>query len=309
MNEQVITILYIEDDWHKPEVDHSESQKLGYSTWGKIAEKMGIRLTRVSIEWFHTDGFVKFWEFTGRSWVKKEEKLVPSVCYDKSRGYDELSLKEIPEAMTKKQRINAISPVINDPLFSSLLNNKLNQALIFHKYMPSSRLVLPGEVIENKEKEMLVLKSFFGSGGKQVKITNEQNIKIEEKLLLQEFIKAKSGDVLKDIRIVFLGEKPQYALSRRAAEGSYHTNFHQGATIEFLDLNDLNDIISYSKEISKSLDIFPKKVFSMDYLIATETGKPYLIEINTMPGLDVFDEKSISILEDYLTELSKYLLA
>lgn len=306
---QSILILYQGDDWKRSKPHHSDAQSFGYATWASQCKKKNIELYRATPDWFRNGRFFRSWKFTANGWEKVKKAVVPTVIYDKCSIYDQKTGAILPKVMIQKNKIETACRVVNDPEFSNLFDSKLNQALIFSQYLPKSSLVYPGQVVLKKGKSPIVLKEFYGSGGKKVVISHEAKMVAQKKLLFQEFIDASKNGVLQDVRIVFLGSKPQYALTRIAKKGSLYTNFHQGAHIEFLDLKKLSRMIALAKEIMQPLEIFPKRIFSLDFLVAQKTGRAYLVEINSMPGLDVFSEKSKKILEGYTRNLTEYLLS
>jgi glutathione synthase/RimK-type ligase-like ATP-grasp enzyme len=308
---QSILILYNSDNWNAVQPSHSDAQKFGYDIWGYICMRKKVLLTRASLHWFNntTNAFDKHWEFQEGKWIKKEnDKFKPDVIYDKSRNYDSATIEYLPDIFNKKIRISSCVPIVNNPDMTDLLDNKLNQVVLFANYMPRSILVNKGVSFEAKKDAPVVLKKFFGSGGKQVRIVNEGKIVAETRMIKQDFIQARRGGVLRDVRLVFIGDGVQYGLSRIAKEDSFYTNFHQGARIEFLDLTQYTKLIKKAKEITKPLKIFSKRVFALDFLIDAKTKQEYLMEINTKPGLDVFDEHSKPILESYVEKLTDYLL-
>lgn len=306
-----ILILYNKDSWDIEQPKHTPAQKLGYSVWGQICQEKNIKLSRASFQWFNTEKkfFDKHWQYDNGKWLKKENnKFLPTVIYDKTRNYDFKTIEYLPECYKKKLRIAACCPIINYPEMTNFLDHKLNQVLVFNKHMPNAKVVEKGEEYLALKDSPVVLKNFFGSGGKQVQIITKGKVKIEQRMLKQEFIKAKKQGVLKDVRLVFIGDQVQFGLSRIAKQDCLFTNFHQGASIRFLDLKDYQDLIKKALAIAKPLQVFPKRIFALDFLFDAETGKEYLIEINTKPGLDVFDEKSKPILKKYLSNLTDYLL-
>jgi hypothetical protein len=309
MSTKSILILYTGDDWELDQPDYSTSQKIAYDLWGEIAAEQGIQLLRAAVTWFHEKEFSKYWQYSSSGWQKVESVVTPTVIYDKSERYDKATGELRYDLVANKIQIDKCIPVLNSPDFSMLLDNKLNQSVIFAEYLPYSRIALAGELISNPQHKKIVIKRFHGSGGKYVQITTAEEIRIEQKSLIQDFIAARSADgVLKDIRLVYLGSTVQYALSRIAMADSDFTNFHQGARIEFLNLADLNWLIDYAKPIAAKLEIFPKRNFSLDFMISVADHEPYLIELNNMPGLDVFDDQSLPQLTAYLTNLTDYLV-
>lgn len=307
MNKSIL-ILNNEEDWNLEKPDFTPSQNLGYSTWGEVCKKLDIRLYRSNINWFKEGKFTKGWQFVNNSWQKVENEIKPNVIYDKCGNFNKITGDLLIEIHEKKLEIEKIIPLVNNTYFDNLIDNKLNQAVIFKDFLPYSRLALAGESITNEDGKTLVIKNIRGSGGKQVQITNDKEIYLQHNSIVQDFIDAKQDNEIKDFRVVFLGESPQYALSRIAAEGSLYTNFHRGASIEFIKLENIPDLLELCKKIIQRLEAFEKKIFSLDFMYDRHSQKYLLVEANTKPGLDVFSEESLDLLEAYLTNLSNYLI-
>lgn len=303
-----ILILNNEEDWALNTPDFTPSQNLGYSTWGEVCAGLGIKLYRSNIHWFEDGKFNKGWEIQNGKWLKVNSTIIPSVVYDKCGNFDKSTGNLLLDIQQMKISIEKIIPILNNTYFDSLVDNKLNQAVIFKDFLPNTRLALSGEVIKNEKGQTIVIKNIRGSGGKQVQIKNDLNITIENNSIVQDFIDAKKDGSVSDVRIVFLGETPQYALTRIAEKDSLFTNFHRGASIEFLNLENLQELLNLCKDILRKLEAFEKKIFSLDFMYDNTTNKYMLVEANTKPGLDVFDQKNIEILKKYLTNLSNYLV-
>jgi glutathione synthase/RimK-type ligase-like ATP-grasp enzyme len=304
-----IFILYQGDDWATTVPGHTDAQEFGYTAWGTLCEKQGIDLLRGSLAWFKNGAFTKMWRFENGKWKKVAKKVKPNVIYDKCSLYDRKTGKLVTEVLEKKQEVEKYFTLVNDTEFTNLFDNKLYQSVIFHQYMPDSHLVQAGETVRKSGADPIVLKGFYGSGGKKVTISSALSVRADRKMLQQEFIHATHKGTLQDIRIVFVGEKPVYALTRIAKKRSLYTNFHQGARIEFLDLKKLKNVLAITKKIVVQLRPFQKKVFSLDFLIDSKKRKPLLVEINSMPGLDVFSPESAAYLKKYLVALTHYLLS
>lgn len=309
---KTLLILYNDDDWNLESPDYTTSQKFAYNRWGDLADReLNVQLLRASQRWFQNGVFKKYWKYNNkiRVWEKINGEILPTVVYDKSRVYDNITQQILPEYISVRKEIDKHVNVVNSPEFTELFTSKLNQSIIFKEFMPETKIIDQGKTLKNPDSDYLVIKNFYGSGGKQVNITNDSEVVINERSVIQKFIDGKDQDgKLQDIRIVFIGDEPQFALNRTAKEGSLYTNFHQGAKVSFTDLANVPGTLEICKKIIKKMEIFPSKVFSLDFLIESKSEQHYLMELNTMPGLDVFNESSIEIMDSYLVNLSKYLI-
>ncbi len=300
---KALVVIYTGDDWEKPATQLPPGTQRGFEIWQKILKAKGYELGRASIKWFAEGAFRKYWHITSDgTWEKVTDPLEPEYLYDKTRSYDRKTGQPIFDVFAIKQDLNEKIPMINSPEFTNLITNKLNQAVIFSKFMPSTKLLLPGSKVINPTKDNVVLKRLYGSGGEQVKISDAKSIGIKELLVQQEFVKATKNGELKDIRVGFVGDEPQYAYYRIAKKGELFTNVHMGASMKFERLDKLKSLLKFSEEIARPLQVFPKRVYSLDYLIDATTEKPFLIEANSMPGFENFPD---SALEKFYSSLTK----
>src|SRR5690606_6507464 len=112
-------------------------------------------------------------------------------------------------------------------------------------------------------------------------------------VIVQEFIET-SGipnisvkGTVADLRIVYVGDQPVYALTRIAKKDSFFTNFHQGARALLIPLERVpQDCFAVCNKIIAKLSLFENTHYSLDFMF-TKTGKPIFIEMNTTPGFDL----------------------
>lgn len=304
---KTLLILYSGDDWNLEQPSYSERQKVVYPKWSKYCEQREIKLIRANIDWFDGELFKKYWEYQNNKWVKVERNILPNAVYDKARNYDKSNGKIIPDVLSRKIDLSRLCIFINPPEFSFLMDNKLNQYISFGEFMPTTKYIAGGNTISNDDSKYVVIKGLYGSGGNEVKITRESNIKVSDNSIIQEFIDSDVNGELRDFRIVYIEEKPFYALSRITTSDKKMTNASQGARIEFIDLQSIpSKITDIADKINQKLEVFENKIYSIDFIIETESDKPFLMEINTMPGVGVLYENS-EMMESYLMEITSYI--
>ncbi len=304
--ERTIFVIYTGDDWELKKPSTSPDLEHEYRTWQRVSKAFNVAFLRGSIQWFENGHFKKYWRMLPEGgWEKVDKPIKPTVVHDRTRLLDRRSGKPFYYVKPMRHQIAEVLPMVNLPEFSELVDNKLYQAMMFPKFMPPTSLLLPGTVFKNDTSGYAVIKQLEGSSGRQVMITKERDIKISRISIEQQFIQAKSNGHMKDLRIAFIGEEPQYALHRVAAKGSLYTNVTQGATVEFVNLKDIARILKVADEIIVPLMIFPKKIFTLDFLIDNKSRHPYLIETNTMPGTyRGFEQK---LLENIMFNLTRHM--
>lgn len=298
MSNKKIVIIYYGDDWNKKiPLENSVPTRESFEDWYDRGRKKGIDFYRASIKWYDLSRsvFKKAWTYENKKWIKVRKPIKPDLIFDKVAGKHDYELLDLKLRIQK--RIN----IFNNPLFKTLLNSKLNQYLIFGKFMPRSFVINSrNNLLKNLGKirsKKAVAKPFFGSGGFGIIIAEKnklKNSKLNYPFLLQEFVKSEKGipgfskkKEVADLRIVFMNHKPIYALSRIARKGSLFTNFHQGATPVPVSLKFIpQSVKKITEKVVRKLSIFPQAHYSIDFIF-NNAGKPMLIEINTTPGFDL----------------------
>lgn len=304
---KIIVVIYTVDNWDQPKVILSPGVQRSFEVWRNILRAKGYELGRASIHWFNGRHFIHYWLMhEDNTWEKVNKPLWPTFIYDKTRSYDFRTGQLITDIREIKRAISEKFFMLNAFEFTNLIGSKLNQAILFHDFMPVTRLYLPGTQIENPNRENIVLKRLYGSGGQQVKITRNPIIHVREMMVRQKFVNATKRGQLRDIRLAFIGDEPQYAYYRIAKKGDLFTNVHRGASMKFEKLHKLSWLIEFSKRVAAPLQVFRKKIFSLDYLIDSKTNHPFLIEANSMPGFENFPD---TVLEEFFSSLTNLFLS
>lgn len=292
-----IVTVYFGDDWNKEIPITSEHTRISFEDWHRSGIENGIEMYRASILWYDkkTKSFSKAWAFRNGSWIKVEESIRPDMIFDKIAGKHDFELFDL------KVEISKTTKVFNHPLFRTLLDNKLEQYLLFNEYMPTSfmaenqkQLISLNEKIKS---EKVVIKPLYGSGGVGIFIGEKEEAekqKFEYPVLMQEFIKSENGvpgfsqqNEVSDLRLVYMNHKLIFALSRIAKDGSLFTNFHQGASAVLVPEDKIPaSAHKIAENIIKKLSVFSQAQYSLDFIFTNE-GKPILVEINTTPGFDL----------------------
>lgn len=303
-----LVVIYTPDDWWRDTpafLPHGLDR--AYRVWNKICRRRGIQLYRASVAWYRNGVFTKHWRCRpDGSWEKVARSIVPHMIYDKAEDIETDSGRPLPAVRLARQLMADRYPVFNAPEFTNLMDNKLYQAVAFGEFMPRTWLVPRGATVANPGHDQLVLKRFYGEGGRHVLITDKARVRLPYRAIRQEFIPATQRGVLKDVRIMYVGVQPQYAFHRVAVKGSLYTNVYKGAAVEMVTLRDVARLLTFAKPILAKLSAFPKKVYSLDFLVHARRRQPYLIETNTVPGTDGFSE---ALLERLYTSITNHFLS
>lgn len=292
-----VVIMYAGDDWNKDVPISNEGTRDAIQDWMKRAEKANIELYRASMKWYDVEKniFKKAWTFKNGSWLKIEDEICPDLIYDKVLSKYDYSLLEFKVKIAEKTKL------FNDPLFRTTFNSKLSQYVTFKEFMPFSKIVNSKEnlmeAIKNVPSEKVVIKPLYGNGGFGIYIGDKAGVSDKNfsyPVLVQEFIISEKGipgvseeDEISDLRIVFQGGKMAYALSRIAAPGSLFTNLHQGATGKMINEKLIPATVKEMVDkINEKVSVFSDAQYSLDFIF-DNNGKPFFIEMNTCPGIDL----------------------
>jgi glutathione synthase/RimK-type ligase-like ATP-grasp enzyme len=301
-----IVIAYAGDDWYKDAPISNDGTRMAIQDWMVRADKAGVALYRASIKWYDlkNNSFCKAWRFQHGEWLKVEKEIAADMIYDKILSKYDFSLLEYKLEIAKKTLL------FNSPLFRAIFNNKLSQYVMFGEYMPFSQIANNenelNAAISKTPSEKIVIKPLYGSGGFGIFIGKKDDATTKAfpyPVLVQEFIVSEKGipgvskeNEVADLRLVFQEGKMAYALSRIAKPGSLFTNLHQGATGKMISVEDIpNIVLEMVEKINQKISVFPNAQYSLDFIFDND-GKPYFIEMNTTPGIDLVtflgDEKT-----------------
>ena len=215
--------------------------------------------------------------------------------------YDKVLSKYDYSLLDFKLQIAQKTLLFNSPLFRATFNNKLSQYVMFGEFMPFSQIAGNkeelGKAISKSPSTKIVIKPLYGCGGEGIFIGEKKDaakIKHSYPALVQEFITSEKGlpgiskhDEVADLRLVYQGGKMAYALSRIAAPGSLFTNLHQGATGKMVEFELIPEALKeIASKINHKISVFPNAQYSLDFIFDNH-GKPYFIEMNTTPGIDL----------------------
>lgn len=294
-----IVVIYNDNDWNKKIPFESVPTRESFEDWHERGLASGVEMYRANIDWYDkkTCLFKKSWAYRNKVWQKITTPIKADLIFDKLAGKYDYSLFDFKMEILKHTKI------FNNPLFRTLLDNKLAQYLCLSEFMPKSFLATNkkelASVFEKVGTQMAVVKPLYGSGGTGIIIEEKNKIKtdsIDFPVLVQEFIKSERGipgfskkDEVSDLRLIFINHELIYALSRIAKKGSLFTNFHKGATAILVPEKKIPPSVKkMSKKIIAKLAVYPEANYSLDFIF-TNNKKPLLVEMNTTPGFDLLN--------------------
>lgn len=302
-----VLILYGKSNWEQSKPFENKRYQYSYEYFYNLCRKHGIQMYRASYQWYNYDKniFDHAWIFEGKGgkW-KKVDNIKPDLIYDKTKAR--------MEVYYKKELINETYPFINDRQFTQIIDDKFLTGLLFAKWSKQCYLV---DTISDLKKllpkiktSLFVLKPLTESGGKDIYILNKKSslkkVLINQRSLVQEFINSSGGvpgvsKAMHDLRLVFVNNKFIYSYIREPEKGSYLANLAQGGSLSIVPRNKLPEsitpIIEHAQKIFES---FSPKIYSID-LMFDENKKPWVVELNSMPGMYFSQEEKPSMIELY----------
>lgn len=292
-----VVVIYGGDDWDIDIPIPNYMSRVAFEKWYDLSREKGVEMFRSSISWYDQEKgvFKKGWTYKNGKWIKIYSEIIPDLIYDKVENASNHKLFSLKIKMTQRAK------VFNCPLFKTLLSDKFSQYVLFREFMPESSLVFTkDELFKNIKRiksKKVVIKELYGSGGFGVDIVEKDETMhggYKYPVLVQEFLESnfgipgfsKEGDVA-DLRLVYLNGNLIYSISRIAKNKSLYTNFHQGADAVIVPENKIPECAAeVSLKIRNRLEVFTESLYSIDLMFSND-GRPYLIEINTSPGVDL----------------------
>ena len=312
-----VMILFGKSNWENAKPFANKDYQYSYEFFYTLCKENQIQMYRASYEWYDYEKnvFSHAWMYEGEggNW-KKVDNIKPDLVYDKTKAR--------MEVYYKKEIIGKHYNFINDLNFTKIVDDKLVTSLLFSEWSKKSWLVKNLSELRNilpqLKSEKIVIKPVSESGGKGVYIIDKDKIEqlnLEGENIVQEFIDSSGGvpgvsKKMHDLRLVFVNDKLMYAYIREPQDGSYLANLAQGGSL----------IIVPKENLPKSLDVvieqvteifatFQNKIYAIDFMF-DENEKPWIVELNSMPGLFFTPEEKPYMLEMYkeLLDLFKRIL-
>jgi len=301
-----VMILFGKSRWEKSRPFDNKDYQYSYEFFYDLCQKNGIQMYRASYEWYDYKKhiFKHAWIFTGTGgkW-KRVSDIKPDLIYDKTKGR--------MEVYYKKELMAEHTIFINDLTFTRIIDDKFLTGLLFSRWSKKNYIVRNGKEFSAALKKihtpLAVLKPICESGGKGVQVflkKNASGISFQKEHILQEFIDSSSGvpgtkSGTHDLRLVFVNDKVIYAYIREPKSGSYLANLAQGGKLTIIPRKNIPSsvlpIVKHAQDIFRS---FHPKIYTID-LMFDERGSPWVVELNSMPGLYFTPEEKSSMLKMY----------
>ena len=315
-------ILFIHeyDDWESstPIIVGLYNLK-GYEVFSELAIENNAQIYRSFYKNIDPNSGVvsKVWTFLNGQWQKQVDNFTPDLVIDRTPADYVYSTLEFRLKLSKKVKL------LNDPNFSTLIADKYNQYLLFKDYMRQTSYINNSKQLINLIESYgtkIVLKDLYSEGGKGVSILEKNQItkdfaqNLNYPLIIQDFLRSEKGIpgvdsitekqiIVSDLRVMTIGQKIVFGISRVAEKNSLYTNLAKGAffrQVEHIPENCLQIVY----KITEKLIDFDTNILGIDFMFDNQ-GKPFLIEINSKPGLAANLIMPKNVQEEYLNQILK----
>lgn len=301
-----VMILFGRSRWEKSRPFDNKDYRYSYEFFYSLCQKNGIQMYRASYEWYDYEKhiFKYAWIFrgTGSKW-ERVSNIKPNLIYDKTKGRTEVYYKK--ELIAKRY------PFINDLSFTRIIDDKFITGLLFSQWSKKNYVVRDNtelaEALKKIHTPLAVLKPICESGGKGVQVFSKKDASkktFRGEHILQEFIDSSSGvpgtkSSTHDLRLVFVNDTIIYAYIREPKKGSYLANLAQGGNLTIVPKKNIpRSVLPIIKHAQDIFESFHPKVYTID-LMFDKRGIPWVVELNSMPGLYFTPEEKSSMLGMY----------
>ena len=206
---------------------------------------------------------------------------------------------------------------VNSNDFMQFVRSKDNQLKVYKDEMPVSQLVESQDDLVAAYgvcgSNSVIVKPLSLNGGIGIitadSIEQLEQAEITYPAIMQELIDASGGypgiaKGVHDIRVYMLGDKPELISVRTPPEGSLIANTKQGGSIEFFEIDAIDDQLKqYAAKIDAMLPVRDRRFYSIDVMYANE--RFYLVEVTERPGLPI--QSQAPFIKDFQLKLMDYI--
>lgn len=309
-----ILILFGKARWENTTLFLNKDFQESYENFYVMAGKNGIQMYRASYQWYDYEKcvFKYAWTYNAESGWERVYNIQPDLIYDKTSAGIETYFKK--ELIAKNYRF------VNSLRFTYMLDDKLITSMIFHKWSKKSWIVNNPEKLRNIlpkiRTKKFVVKPISESGGKNVQIIRKEEalekVVFSNDYIIQEFIDSSSGipgisESMHDLRLVFVNNKISYAYIREPAEGNYLANLSRGGSLSIVPVVNIpRSLYPIIRCVNRVFETFNPRIYSVDFMF-DENKKPWIVELNSMPGLYFTPQEKPYMLELYRELINVFL--
>ena len=291
----------------------SSSYNVVYGYFLEICRRNGLRAAlTTSADVVGPGECSSYWTYTDKRWIRTKGRCRAEVIFDKFSP-TRAKIKRARQLLFSSDRIRPF----NDPELFAIFFDKLQTYESLSGFAIPTLALLGGDrssvstackQLTNMQDESMiadfddeiVLKDRFGAGGRRVyKFGSSETDKIVATLarhpnnmfVIQPLAKFDQGFIHEgrrspvDIRLIFLRGKIVQTYIRIAKTDDFRCNEHQGGKLKYIAISAIPDtVIKQAYLVAEKLDK-EQSFFALDFIVCN-SGRVYLLEGNTGPGLD-----------------------
>ncbi len=225
--------------------------------------------------------FSQSWKFNNGTPIEAGE-VAADIIYDKG---------------SPKVKLEPGIDIVNSQFMNAICEDKFKTYELFPELSPKTVIATNQDelmrAVTDINSEMIVIKPTVGYGGAGVEVLSRKKAKTHKigptPILVQQFIDTSGGikgltEGVHDLRLVIIGGEIITAMVRKPPKGSLVANLKIGGSLTVINLGNLpSSAVKLAKNVDSIFKKYPKRVYSID--MAYEGTRPYLIELNSRPGL------------------------
>jgi glutathione synthase/RimK-type ligase-like ATP-grasp enzyme len=300
MGPNIAVLWDSEVDWEGSEPFKKDYMNSSYAVFSELAQDKGAEILIGNYSWYEDRSLVKAYRYGEEGWSKVENTGLDAV-FDKFR-FDN-------ETVQLKKKMHQDLPVLNHFELEKICKDKQLTYEKFPKRVPETREATQKNVEELlSDYDKVVLKPRYDFGGKGISIIDKvDEFDATENLLVQRFIDSKSGipelgiEGVHDLRVIVVNGEPVTGFVRTPDEGLI-SNVSRGGSMHHIEIEDIPDsALQIVDEVEDSFSRFGSRVYAVDFIF-DENGNPWILEMNSKPGLVFYDDESIRSWKEPLME-------
>ncbi len=222
------------------------------------------------------------WRFSGGVLERVDGPLTADVIYRKGH-----QLHTEPDAV-----------IVNREPLCVIVDDKLNTYEMFSQFMAKTVPLTPEhwqDDLTHITTDLVVVKPVQGTEGRGIVVKPRSEFRYSDldttkaPFLAQEFIDCSAGipgllTGKHDLRLYIFNGQVKLAEYRQPKEGGYLANVAQGGSLTVLTMEQIPDwALPFVEKIDSQLRQFFPRIYAIDLMYAN--GQPYLVELNSQPGL------------------------
>ncbi|PSG99472.1 MAG: hypothetical protein BRC29_05130 [Nanohaloarchaea archaeon SW_7_43_1] len=300
MGSKVAVLWDSEVDWDGNNPFKKDYVNSSYVVFSEIAEEKGGETLVGNFSWYSDGEMEKAYRFSDGGWEKVENVSIDGI-FDKFKFGD--------ETVPIKEKMHEDLPVLNNYELEEICKDKMLTYEKFSESVPEVREATRENVLEMLERfEKVVLKPRYDFGGEGVRIIDSiEKFEAGDDLLVQRFVDSSGGipeleiDGVHDLRVIIVNGEESTSFVRTPDEGLI-SNVSRGGTMHNVELENIPEAVyPVIDEVEDVFSSLGNRVYAIDFIF-DEEDRPWILEMNSKPGLVFYDDPEVREWKEPLME-------